>query len=225
MHTMDKEEPYTPVHKWKLMVSRWMTRPSKLEEHKLLQLTIVLPLDINDGLPYLPLRLPSTRERQTLPQIVLTADTDWDPRVLDLKISDSSEWKTLLENSIPTIQNNPFDEFGDYCHVEVKNHFTQVFLNNLKESNNLDDVIDHCVMHTLVENQREEHEDLLQVATLIETIDEEDDLDRSEGFLRAEFHDIDDEEELVEEATKKSKFIDEPNIEAPLARGHLPLPP
>ena len=42
----------------------------------------VLPLDIKDGWPYMLLRPPSARECQTLPQIVLTGDTHWDPRVL-----------------------------------------------------------------------------------------------------------------------------------------------
>ena len=51
----------------------------------------VLPLDIKDGLPYMLLRPPSARERQTLPQIVLTGDTHWDPRVLDFSLSESSE--------------------------------------------------------------------------------------------------------------------------------------
>ena len=44
----------------------------------------VLPLDIRDGLPYMPLRPPSAREHQILPQIILTGDTPWDPRVLDI---------------------------------------------------------------------------------------------------------------------------------------------
>ena len=170
------------------------------------------------------MRPPSARERQTLPLIVLTTDTDWDPRVLNLKLSESTEWKTPLGNSIPIIQNNPFDEFGDYCHVEVENHFTQAFLDDPKESNNLDDVIDYCVMPTLVENQREEHEDLLQVATQVETIEEEDAMDMGEGYLQAELHIIDEEEELVEEATKMPKFINEPITEAAVNKSYPPQP-
>ena len=101
-----------------------MTSPSKQEEHK--QITahcgFVLPLDIKNGLPYMPLRPPSTRECQTLPQIVLTRDSHWDPRVLDFSVSESSEWTNPLSNSIPLVQNNPFDKFGDYQRIEVENH-------------------------------------------------------------------------------------------------------
>ena len=128
----------------------------------------VLPLDIKDGLPYMPLRPPSAREHQALPQIVLTGDTHWDPRILDFSLSDSSEWTTLFGNSIPLIQNNPFDEFGDYQKIEVENYFTQDFLENSQSSNDIDDVIDHCVMHTLVRDHREEHQDLIHVAFTLE---------------------------------------------------------
>ena len=96
----------------------------------------------------------SARERQTLPQIILTGDTNWDPRVLDMTISDSSDWNTPLGNSIPLVQHNPFDEFGDYQRIEVENHFTDGFLENPQGGNDIDDVIDHCIMHTLVEDHR-----------------------------------------------------------------------
>ena len=122
------------------------------------------------------LRPPSARECQTLPQIVLTEDTHWDPRILDFSLSNSSEWTTPLGNSIPLIQNNPFDEFGDYQRIEVENHFTHDFLDNPQSSNDIDDVIDHCVMHTLVRDHREEHQDLVHVASNLETVENEETL-------------------------------------------------
>ena len=59
------------------------------------------PLDIRDGLPYMPMRPPSAKERETLPQVVLTSDNDWDPRILDFNLSGSPEWNLPLGDQVP----------------------------------------------------------------------------------------------------------------------------
>ena len=48
-----------------------------------------LPLDIINGLPYLPMRPYTDHEWETLPHVVLTSDVDWDPTVLDNITSDT----------------------------------------------------------------------------------------------------------------------------------------
>ena len=53
---------------------------------------IKLPLDFVNGLPRLPLRPYTDHEFDTLPHIHLTMDKDWDPTVLDKKISDLDTW-------------------------------------------------------------------------------------------------------------------------------------
>jgi hypothetical protein len=44
---------------------------------------VVIPLSIRSGLPYMDMRVPTKEQLETIPHIVLTADTPWDPRVLD----------------------------------------------------------------------------------------------------------------------------------------------
>jgi hypothetical protein len=42
-----------------------------------------IPLDIVDGLPYMPMSQPTEEDMDNLPHIILTGDMDWDPRCLD----------------------------------------------------------------------------------------------------------------------------------------------
>jgi hypothetical protein len=43
----------------------------------------IIPLDIVDGLAYMPMSKPTQEEMETLPHIILTSDMDWDPRCMD----------------------------------------------------------------------------------------------------------------------------------------------
>ena len=52
----------------------------------------VLPLDIIHGLPYLKMVPNSDKDWEDLPHIVLTGGNDWDPRVLDLRLTDQPDW-------------------------------------------------------------------------------------------------------------------------------------
>eukprot|EP00934_Nitzschia_sp_Nitz4_P008068 Nitzschia sp. Nitz4//scaffold70_size99833//3673//6700//NITZ4_004582-RA/size99833-snap-gene-0.139-mRNA-1//-1//CDS//3329557096//8058//frame0 len=61
----------------------------------------VLPLDITNGLPYLPIRPYSDHDWDTLPHVIMTSDTDWDPSIYDNQIPDP----------VPTGQ---FDLTGQY---------------------------------------------------------------------------------------------------------------
>ena len=74
---------------------------------------VILPLDIVNGLPRLPLRPFMDSEWDSLPHIHVTMDKDWDPTVLDHHISDKEAWydaqQTPTELPLPgfDIQGNP----------------------------------------------------------------------------------------------------------------------
>ena len=47
----------------------------------------VHPLDIKNGLPYIPMRPYTDEEWDTLPHVEWTSDIDWDPTILDQTIT------------------------------------------------------------------------------------------------------------------------------------------
>ena len=64
-------------------------------------------------------------EWKRLPHIILTADTDWDPSILDFEQEDKEEWFNAMED-LPTLTPDPlFDEYGDYKHTHI---ITQVVM-------------------------------------------------------------------------------------------------
>ena len=48
----------------------------------------VIPLDIVDGLAYMPMTKPTEEQVDTLPHIILTGDLDWDPKCMDYSHTD-----------------------------------------------------------------------------------------------------------------------------------------
>ena len=87
---------------------------------------VKIPLDLVDGLPRMHIRPYTNKEWDTLPHLILTSDSDWNPRALDHIISDSDAW--LHEQSPPAAHpNNPhFSEFGDYRHRTVLEHHSSL---------------------------------------------------------------------------------------------------
>jgi hypothetical protein len=49
----------------------------------------VIPLDVVDGLAFMPMSKPTEEERDTLPHIFLTGDMDWDPSCMDHTFTDA----------------------------------------------------------------------------------------------------------------------------------------
>jgi len=80
----------------------------------------VFPMDIRDGLPYLTLRPFTDEEWETLPHVVMTSDEDWDPSVLDNKITDDEEWYNAQEKASETTRASPFDIVGDFVPEEER---------------------------------------------------------------------------------------------------------
>ena len=73
----------------------------------------VIPLNIRSGLPYMTIRPYTDTEWDSLPHVILTADTDWDPSVIDHEMEDGEEWFDAMQD-LPDIEPDPnFDDFGD----------------------------------------------------------------------------------------------------------------
>ena len=51
----------------------------------------VIPLNIQSGLLYMSIRPYTDTEWDSLPQVILTADIDWDPSVIDHELEDGEE--------------------------------------------------------------------------------------------------------------------------------------
>ena len=96
----------------------------------------VLPLAIKNGLPYMHIRAPTDKElwHSNIPHVVLTADTDWDPTVLDHTL-DMETWINQTPDNTADELDRPFDRLGD-----LKNSKLMVSFHNTAA---LNDVLDH----------------------------------------------------------------------------------
>src|SRR5687767_4043023 len=56
----------------------------------------------------------TNKEWDKLSHVILTADVDWDPSILDHELEDGEEWFDTMQD-IPEFDPDPlFDEVGDY---------------------------------------------------------------------------------------------------------------
>ena len=58
----------------------------------------IIPLDIQDGLPYMPLCAPTDNELDTLPSIILTSNVNWDPHVVNNLKSNNPDWTSKIKD-------------------------------------------------------------------------------------------------------------------------------
>ena len=78
----------------------------------------VLPLDFQNGLPYLPMRPFTDQEWDELPHVVFTSDTEWNPSDVDCKISDTETWYDAISHDPDDDRFfDTFDEFGTHRDV------------------------------------------------------------------------------------------------------------
>ena len=78
-----------------------------------------LPLDIQNGLPYLQCRKPTEMELASLPHIIMTSDNDWDPSIYDNDITDLEAFHDVtVEDPI----HEHFNQYGEYRHRTVATH-------------------------------------------------------------------------------------------------------
>ena len=104
-----------------------------------------IPLDFTNGLPYLRCRKPNEAELSSLPHIIMTADTDWDPSIYDNVIDNLEEFH---DTSMDTVDHdNPFDSNGEYRHRTVATHSTvkeEEFFDAV-EYTDYDDLVDDLI--------------------------------------------------------------------------------
>ena len=72
------------------------------------------PLDFVNGLPYIALRPYTDEEWETLPHVIWTSDTPWDPSSFDHNITHKPDWYKT-HDQVPEDNNERlFDEHGNY---------------------------------------------------------------------------------------------------------------
>ena len=72
----------------------------------------VIPLNIQSGLPYMTMRPYTDHEWEMLPHVILSADTDWNPSVLDYDFEDNEEWFDTIYDFPYDVYNSNFDYEG-----------------------------------------------------------------------------------------------------------------
>ena len=109
----------------------------------------VHPLDIKNGLPYVPMRPYTDDEWDTLPHVIWTSDEDWDPSILDNVITNDERWYDAISDLDDGLIHSPFDEFGNYKFREADLHFFdpgEEFNIDDDIDNNIDDTIDTAIL-------------------------------------------------------------------------------
>jgi hypothetical protein len=84
-----------------------------------------IPLYICQGLPYMSIRPYTDTEWESLPHVILTADTDWNPSVLDHEQEDKEEQLNVMEDLPKLMPDLLFDEYRDYRNTHI---ITQVVM-------------------------------------------------------------------------------------------------
>jgi Reverse transcriptase (RNA-dependent DNA polymerase) len=103
-----------------------------------------IPLVIQNGLARLKIRPYTDEEFDKLPHVFLTSESLWDPSVMDDDPLDKAQWYDAIEGLDDP--NSPrFDEFGNYRHRVTVQYAAYFHRHCSTESNDIEDVIDHCV--------------------------------------------------------------------------------
>ena len=80
-----------------------------------------IPLSIKNALPRMNLRPYTDAEWNTLPHVILTSETTWDPSDLDLDLPSDEQWFDSIEYESNLLPNSRFDDFGNYLHRYIAN--------------------------------------------------------------------------------------------------------
>ena len=74
----------------------------------------IIPLDIINGLPYMKMFANTKEELEKLPHVILTGGEPWDPRKLDMVLTEKEDWAQTLTDLNEGRRDSPFDEYGNY---------------------------------------------------------------------------------------------------------------
>ena len=97
-----------------------------------------IPLNIKNALPRMHLRPYTDEEWNSLPHVFLTSEETWDPSVLDLDISDDSNWFNSVIHEDLDDPHSLFDDVGNY---RQRVHIQSTSISHLEDS------VDTCVMY------------------------------------------------------------------------------
>jgi len=78
----------------------------------------VLPIDVDNGLPHIS-QVPHTqKEFDELPNVMFSSSAEWDPTVLDNKLSSQPNWFNIVKNDTEDghLCTSPFDAHGNYTY-------------------------------------------------------------------------------------------------------------
>ena len=102
------------------------------------------PIRIKDGLPYVSLRPYTDIEWETLPHVIWTRDSDWDPTIFDHEFDEGGEeWYDALMDHAENPHRELFDEFGNFHKrqaVVVEEHFVDAVLDE-------GSIVDRCIWY------------------------------------------------------------------------------
>ena len=104
----------------------------------------VHPIQIKDGLPYVSLQPYTDTEWETLPHVVWTRNSDWDPAIFDHEFDEGGEeWYDAMMDHTENPHRELFDEFGNYRKrqaIVVEEHYVDTVLDE-------GSVVDRCVWY------------------------------------------------------------------------------
>ena len=66
-----------------------------------------IPLNIRSGLPYMSICPYTNQEWEDLPHVILTADIDWDPTIIDCELEDGETWYDTMQD-LPEFDPHPY---------------------------------------------------------------------------------------------------------------------
>jgi len=101
----------------------------------------IIPLNIRNGLAYMDMSMPTDKEFSTLPHVVLTSDSNWDPTILDSEFDPEVEWQDAQEDDF---FDPNFDDTGNYLHRQIA--FLDTF-SSVEEQEDFDDKVDRLLLH------------------------------------------------------------------------------
>ena len=84
----------------------------------------IIPLNIHNGLVYLPIKPYTEEEWITLAHVVMTGPGRWDPKALDNALTQCEDWRTVIANQDQGLCPSPFDERGNHRFREPTPHYS-----------------------------------------------------------------------------------------------------
>jgi hypothetical protein len=102
----------------------------------------VFPIDIINGLPYTPMRAYTDSEWTNFPHVIWTSDANWDPSILDSKISNKDNWYQGITDLEEGLTDSPVDMVGRYKQRELEVSIAEMTDINAQDKYTSDEIFD-----------------------------------------------------------------------------------